>query len=48
MQDFFVPRLLADYREIKIQVYAKLQTWICTTWLRFPLIFRLLFIASTQ
>ena len=35
-------------REIKIHVYAKQQTWICTTWLSFPLIFRLLFIASTQ
>ena len=35
-------------REIKIHVYAKRQTWICTTWPSFPLIFRLLFIASTQ
>ena len=35
-------------REIKIQVYAKRQTWICTTWPSFPLIFRLLFTASTQ
>ena len=28
-------------REIKIHVYAKRQTWICTTWPSFPLIFRL-------
>ena len=35
-------------REIKIHVYAKRQTWICTTWPSFPLVFRLLFIASTQ
>ena len=35
-------------REIKIHVYAKRQAWICTTWPSFPLIFRLLFIASTQ
>ena len=35
-------------REIKIHVYAKRQTWICTTWPSFPLIFRLPFIASTQ
>ena len=28
--------------EIKIRVYAKRQTWICTTWPSFPLIFRLL------
>ena len=31
-----------------IYVYAKQQTWICTTWPSFPLIFRLLFIASKQ
>ena len=37
-----------DIREIKIHVYAKRQTWICTTWPSFPLIFRLSFIASTQ
>ena len=35
-------------REIKIHVYAKWQTWICTTWPSFPLNFRLLFITSTQ
>ena len=35
-------------REINIHVYAKRQTWICTTWPSFTLIFRLLFIASTQ
>ena len=35
-------------REIKIHVYAKRQTWICTTWPSFPPIFRLPFIASTQ
>ena len=34
--------------EIKIHVYAKRQTWICTTRPMFPLIFRLLFIAPTQ
>ena len=37
-----------DKREIKIHVYAKRQTWIYTTWPSFHLIFRLLFIASTQ
>ena len=31
-----------DYREIKIHVYAKRQTWICTTWSSFPFTFRLL------
>ena len=53
---FFSPLICPDAlvdvrrsdREIKIHVYAKQQTWICTTWLSFPLIFRLLFIASTQ
>ena len=35
-------------REIEIHVYAKQQTYICTTWRCFPLIFRLLIIASTQ
>ena len=35
-------------REIKIHVYAKRQTWICTTWPSFSPIFRLPFIASTQ
>ena len=40
--------LTALIREIKIHVYAKRQTWICTTWPSFPLVFRLLFIASTQ
>ena len=34
--------------EIKIHVYAKRQTWICTTRPMFPLIFRLLFIAPTR
>ena len=34
--------------EIKIHVYAKRQTWICTTWPSFPLNCRLLFITSTQ
>ena len=31
-----------------IHVYAKRQTWICTTWPSFPLNCRLLFITSTQ
>ena len=35
-------------REIKIHVYPKRQTLICTTWPSFPLVFRWLFIASTQ
>ena len=35
-------------REIKIHVYPKWQTWICTTWPSFPLNFRFLFITSTQ
>ena len=34
--------------EIKIHVYVKRQTWICTTWPSFPLNCRLLFITSTQ
>ena len=34
--------------EIKIHVYVKRQTWICTTWRSFPLNYRLLFITSTQ
>ena len=44
----FMKRMNFVIREIKIHVYAKRQTWICTTWPSFPLIFRLLFIASTQ
>ena len=47
-QDFPFPREVREIREIKIHVYAKRQTWICTTWPGFSLIFRLLFIASTQ
>ena len=35
-------------REIKIHVYARRQTWICTTWPSFPLNVRVLFIASTE
>ena len=35
-------------KEIKIHVYAKRQTWICTTWPSFPLNCRLLFITSTH
>ena len=38
----------ANIREIKIQVYAKRQTWICTTSPSFPRICRLLFTTSTQ
>ena len=38
----------ANIREIKIQVYAKRQTRICTTSPSFPLICRVLFITSTQ
>ena len=41
-------RVNAFNREIKIHVYAKRQTWICTTWPSFPLIFHLLVTASTQ
>ena len=37
----------ANIREIKIQVYAKRQTWICTTSPSFSRI-RLLFTTSTQ
>ena len=44
----FAPRRLGAIREIKIHVYAKRQTSICTTWPSFPPIFRLPFIASTQ
>ena len=42
------PEVRSENREIKIHVYAKRQTWICTTWPSFPPIFRLPFIASTQ
>ena len=37
-----------DIREIKIHVYAKQQTLICTTWPSFPLIFRLLYCFYTK
>ena len=37
---------LADFR--CLNVYAKRQTWICTTWPSFSFIIRLLFIASTN
>ena len=40
--------MLGDNREIKFHVYAEWQTWICITWPSFPLIFRLLLIASLQ
>ena len=41
-------RFNVDNREIKIQVYPKRQTWICTTWPSFPLNCPLLFITSTE
>ena len=37
-----------ENREIKSHVYAKKQTWICTTWRGFLLNCRLLFITSTK
>ena len=42
------PSELIGIREIKIHVYAKRQRWTCTSWPSFLLIFRLLFIVSTQ
>ena len=46
LKNFYVSN--DDIREIKIHIYAKRQTWTCTMWLSFSLIFRLLFIACTQ
>ena len=41
-------RFNVDNREIKIHVYAKRKTWICTTWPSFPLNCPLLFITPTE